>query len=129
MASLQRKRVLVVDDEPLVCWSVVETLAESGYEVVDARDAATAIRAASQTARPPDVVLLDLYLQDSTDLRLLSTLHHLLPATPIVIITAHGSPELRDEALRLGAVALIDKPVEMSDLAPLVARMLAIRPH
>jgi DNA-binding NtrC family response regulator len=124
-----RTRVLVVDDEPLVCWSVAETLAESGYQVVVADDAASAIRAFSPPAGRPDVVLLDLCLPDSTDLRLLSTVRRLSPATPVVVITAHGSPALRGEARRLGAVALVDKPVDMSDLVPLVERALAERPR
>ena len=126
---VERKKVLVVDDEPLVCWSVAETLAESGYEVIEAYDAASAVHAVSPPARPPDVVLLDLFLPDSTDLALLSTLRRLVPATAIVVITAHGNPELREEAHRIGAQALLDKPVEISALAPLVARALAARPQ
>jgi DNA-binding NtrC family response regulator len=129
MTHIGRKKVLVVDDEPLVCWSVAETLAESGYDAVEAYDAASAIRAVSWTTRPPDVVLLDLCLPDSTDLFLLSALRQLVPVTPIVIITAHGNPELRAEAHRLGAVAVVDKPVDMSDLVPLVERVLAEHPR
>lgn len=124
-----RKSVLVVDDESLICWSVVETLVEAGYEVIEAHGAVSAIRAVTEAARPPDVVLLDLHLPDLTDLRLLSTLRRQLPAIPIIIVTAYGSPELRIEAYRLGAVGLIDKPVEMSELAPLVAGALVSRPH
>ena len=127
--NLARGRVLVVDDEPLVCWSVAETLADVGYEVVEAFDAASALRAFSMQTGHPDVVLLDLCLPDSTDLSLLTALHRLSPFTPVVIVTAYGSRELRDEAQRLGAVAVIDKPVDMSALAPLVTRVLASRPH
>jgi DNA-binding NtrC family response regulator len=125
--NLSHGRVLVVDDEPLVCWSVAETLEDAGYDVVEAYDAASALDACTTRTGCPDVILLDLCLPDSTDLGLLSTLHGLAPLTPVVIVTAFASPELRDEARRLGAAAVLDKPVEMSALPPLVARLLATR--
>src|SRR2546430_8266769 len=78
--------VLVIDDEPLVRWSVAETLADAGYDVIEADDGASAIQVCSACARP-DVVLLDLSLPDSTDLGLLASLRRLSPGTPIVIIT------------------------------------------
>ena len=129
MTNPARPRVLIVDDESLVCWSVAETLADAGYDVAKASDAESAVGAFSDPAGRPDVVLLDLFLSDSTDLRVLSTLHELSPLTPIVIMTAHGSPELRMDARRLGASAVVDKPIDMSALAPLVAGVLAARPH
>jgi DNA-binding NtrC family response regulator len=119
--------VLVVDDEPLVRWSVSETLHGHGYRVTQAEDAMSAIQAIAAPDGAPDVVLLDLCLPDSKDLRTLSVIHRLFPATPIVLMTVHGSPKLFDEARRRGAVAAMDKPFEIGDLAPLVERVLAVR--
>ena len=62
-----RLRVLVVDDEPLIRWSLSETLEQSGHAVVEAGDAEGALRALS-AGRPFDVVLLDYRLPDSNDL-------------------------------------------------------------
>ena len=117
--------VLVVDAEPLVCWSVAEVLGERGYEVTEAHDAASAMRAFSH---PTDVVLLDVGSTDSGDLRVLSAIHQLSPATPVILMTAYGSPDLLAEARRLGAFTVIDKPFEMSALAPIVAHALTGRP-
>ena len=119
--------VLVVDDEPLVRWSVAETLGDCGYHVTQAGDAASAIQAIATANTAPDVVLLDLCLPDSNDLSALSVIHRLFPATSIVLMTAHGSPELFEEARRRGAVTAVDKPFEIGDLAPLVDRALAVR--
>ena len=62
--------VLVVDDEPLTCWSVAEVLGERGYGVQQAADAAGALRAMASDGAP-DLVLLDVRLPDSNDLALL----------------------------------------------------------
>src|ERR1700674_1460982 len=61
-------RILVVDDEPLIRWSVAETLSDCGYQVTEAHDARSAMRALLTTATATEVVLLDLRLPDSDDL-------------------------------------------------------------
>ena len=120
--------VLVVDDEPLVRWAVAETLGDRGYRVTQAPDAASAIQAIAAEQSGPDVVLLDLRLPDSNDLRALSVIHRRFPALPVVLMTAHGSPELFDEAIRRGAAAVVSKPFEMADLAPLIERVMGPGP-
>ena len=67
-------RVLVVDDEALMRWSVAETLAKRGHTVIEAVDGATAKQALTDGADAPDVILLDYRLPDSTGLALLPTL-------------------------------------------------------
>jgi DNA-binding NtrC family response regulator len=121
-------RVLVVDDEALVRWSVSETLTDQGYEVAEAGDGASAIRALS-AARHADVVLLDLRLPDCDDLRVLSAVRRLVPTTPVIVMTAFGSPESLREARRLGAFAVLDKPFEMDALVPLVEHALDSHPR
>jgi DNA-binding NtrC family response regulator len=113
-------RVLVVDDEPLIRWSVCETLAENGHQVAEAADARSALTAARTAPVPFDVVLLDFRLPDSNDLTLLSTLRSLMPNAQIVLMTAFGSPEITQGALDLGAYSVVSKPFEVGDLASLI---------
>jgi two-component system response regulator AtoC len=112
-------RVLVVDDEPLIRWSLAETLEESGHAVVEAGDAASAIRSVS-TGGPFDVVLLDYRLPDSNDLNLLATIRTLAPAAAVIMMTAFGTPEVMTSALKLGAYRVIAKPFEVHEVAALV---------
>jgi DNA-binding NtrC family response regulator len=119
-------RVLVVDDEPLLCWSVGEILRDSGFRVTEAGDAASAMTAFRGEGQI-DVVLLDLVLPDSDDLRLLSTMRRLSPGVPVILMTAHSTPELLTAAMDLGAFATITKPFEMDELPRLVRRAIEQR--
>lgn len=110
------RRVLVVDDEPLIRWSVTETLAELGLDVEQAGDAASALRAITTNALEFDVVVLDLRLPDMKDLSLLGTIHQLLPDASIVLMTAFGTDEVVERAIALGAVTVLNKPFELGRL-------------
>lgn len=113
-------RVLIVDDEPLIRWSLAETLGESGHSVVEAGDAAGAVRSVSAGSAPFDVVLLDYRLPDSNDLGLLSTIRTLTPKSAVIMMTAFGTPEVTTGALALGAYRVVPKPFEVHDMAALV---------
>ena len=114
--------VLIVDDEPLIRWSLAETLTDQGYGVLEAADGQGAVEALKDTPRPVDVVLLDYRLPDSNNLQLLATIRAVSPRSRVVLMTAYGTPEVAAEALRLGAVCVINKPIEMQEVATLVAR-------
>lgn len=117
-------RVLVVDDEPLIRWSLCETLEQSGHTVAEAGDAESAIRSVS-AGKPFDVVLLDYRLPDSDDLNLLATIRRLAPATAVIMMTAFGTPEVLAHALKLGAYQVIPKPFEVHEVAALVLQAYA----
>jgi DNA-binding NtrC family response regulator len=123
-------RVLIVDDEPLIRWSVAETLGERGYEVVETGDAMGARSAISDPQGRFDVVLLDLRLPDSDDLSLLASIRSLSPGAQVILMTAFGRPEVVRGALDIGAYRVMNKPFEMQSLADLVAEAAtAARPH
>jgi CheY-like chemotaxis protein len=112
--------ILVVDDEPLIRWSLTEALAGHGHHVVEAGDAQAAVQAMRASPEPFDVVLLDFRLPDSNDLSLLARLRLLAPASRIIMMTAFGAPEVLQGALALGAVQVVSKPFELDDLTDLV---------
>jgi two-component system response regulator AtoC len=118
-------RVLVVDDEPLIRWSLAETLTQRGHIVTEAGDAKTTHRILTGTADRPDVVLLDYRLPDSNDLRLFAEIKRKLPESQIILMTAHGTADIARDALALGAYSVVGKPFEVKDLARLVQEALA----
>jgi DNA-binding NtrC family response regulator len=120
--------VLVVDDEALIRWSLAETLVDEGHRVAEAGDGATAL-GLLWGAEPFDVVLLDFHLPDSHDLTLLGRIRRLAPGAAVIMMTAFGTPEMIEEAVRLGAYHVVPKPFDLHDMAPLVLDAHAKRVH
>jgi DNA-binding NtrC family response regulator len=119
------QRVLVVDDEPLIRWSLAETLGDSGYQVVESSDGRGATGALQAATREFDVILLDYRLPDSEGLSLLAAIRQIAPHTQVILMTAYGSPEVIRGALGLGAFRVVTKPLEMQDVTTLVAEASA----
>jgi DNA-binding NtrC family response regulator len=118
--KVRTRRVLVVDDELLIRWSLTEGLAKAGFEVVQAEDARGALACFEPQAPDIHAVVLDLRLPDSADLSLLRRIRQLAPDTPVIIMTAYGSAETRDDALRLGAFQVVSKPFDVHRMVTLV---------
>ena len=120
-------RVLIVDDEPLIRWSIAETLAEMGHTIMEAGDGEAALRALGESA-PFDVVLLDYRLPDSNDLTLLTAIRRVTPKTAVILMTAYGSPEATKGALDLGVYRVVPKPFEVHDMADWVVQAHTAKP-
>lgn len=120
--------VLLVDDEPLIRWSLAETLADCGYRVLEAGDGRGAVEALVGSPSPIDVIMLDYRLPDSNDLQLLGRIRSVSPGSRVVLMTAYGTPEVFAEALKLGAACVVNKPIEMGDVAALVAKVRTAPP-
>jgi DNA-binding NtrC family response regulator len=120
-------RVLVVDDEFLIRWSLAETLNDCGHQVVESGDACGARGAIRDGSHEFDVILLDYLLPDSDDLSLLRSIRQQSPNSRVILMTAFGTPEVVSGALDLGAFRVVNKPYEMNDVADLVTQAGAAR--
>ena len=127
MPTNTQSRILVVDDELLIRWSLSEALTAAGYAVVEGRDAAEARQAIRDQDHKPDLVVLDYRLPDSNDLGLLTTIRNEVPTVPVILMTAYGTAEVVKGALDLGAYRVVSKPFEVHDMASLVTEALAAR--
>jgi DNA-binding NtrC family response regulator len=116
-------RILVVDDEAEIRGLLKEILADEGYEVEVAADAAQA-RAIRQQ-REFDLVLLDIWMPDTDGITLLRewTQQPGL-AWPVVMMSGHGTVETAVEATRLGAFDFVEKPLSLAKLLRTVERAL-----
>ena len=123
-------RVLVVDDEALLLWSIAEALKHRGHQVMEATSAGAARDVMSRDHGPIDAVLLDLRLPDSNDLQLLDEVRRRLPRSGVVLMTAYGTTEVTDAALRMGAFAVLSKPFDLNHLEALLRdAQRAVQPH
>ena len=130
MATTQSLRVLVVDDELLLRWSLSEVLRRHGHTVVEAQSASTTRQAINEGSGAIDVVLLDYRLPDSRNLDLLRDIRNRVPAAAVILMTASGIPDVVEDALALGAYCVITKPFDMNAVEDMVQRAhRGMRPH
>ena len=115
--------VLVVDDEPPIRRFLRTTLLAAGYRVVEAEDAAGAVR--SLAAEKPDLVILDLGLPDRSGLELIAEIRR-TSAVPLLVLSARHDERSKVEALDLGADDYVAKPFGMAEL---MARLRAALRH
>ena len=118
-------RLLLVDDSQLVRQGIRSVIDHHQGEpsiVVVGEAASVQETLVVAAACKPDIVLLDLRLPDMSDLSLLATIRQLLPETPVVLMTAFGTPELLAQARQLGVMGVLNKPFELADLSRMVMR-------
>lgn len=123
--KVRTRRVLVVDDELLIRWSLSEGLSKAGFDVVEAEDARGALARFEPEALPVHVVVLDLRLPDSADLGVLRRIKELAPAVPVILMTAYGTAETTEDALALGAWHVVSKPFDVHRVVKLVEDAIA----
>ncbi len=109
-----KERILVVDDERLVRWSLRQKCEEWGYQVIEAEAGEPALRVAQTES--PDLVLLDVRLPDINGIQVLENLKKNGNARAVIMITA--DPQLDDvkTALKLGAFDFVGKPLDFDEL-------------
>jgi DNA-binding NtrC family response regulator len=112
--------VLVVDDEPLIRWSLRKGLLKHGHQVAEARTGAEALELIAADQDRFAVVILDYRLPDRQDLSMLRDVRRLAPRAAVVMMTAFGDADMRAKALQLGARAVVDKPFQIAELISLV---------
>jgi DNA-binding response OmpR family regulator len=119
--------VLIVDDEPSVRLVFRTTLEAAGYEVAEAADGESALGALRDG--PVDLVFLDLRMPGMDGLEVLRHVRDAGDDTPVVIVTAHGDVPNAVEAMKLGAIDFLAKPLSPAALRKAALEVLARHAH
>ncbi len=122
---MSRSRILLVDDEPGILFSVRSFLESSGFAV----ETAESLAAATQALRAdlPDAVVVDHQLPDGDSFDLLHVAKDIDAGIPLVVLTAHGSIDLAVRAIKEGADHFLTKPVELAALLVTLQRAIENR--
>jgi len=110
--------ILIVDDEPSVGDALKLVLESSGYEVVLVTKGLDGIDQAR--SRRFGFGVVDLFLTDISGFQVIQDILNLQPETPILLITAHGSPQVFEEAKRLGAIGTLSKPFPPAEILKVI---------
>ncbi|HUT54491.1 MAG TPA: response regulator [bacterium] len=120
MASPKNLRVLLVDDEEIVHVTIGGYLRDCGHAVDDAAAADEAL--ARLTRGDYDLALVDLQMPDMDGFTLLARMREQGHRLPVILMSGHGSDELKEQALRQGAAVFMHKPIKLRELDQAIAQ-------
>ena len=118
------KKLMIVDDEETLTYSLYQSfiLARQDYEVVTAASGEEASIKLQKINF--DLVITDISMPGMSGLELLALIRRKYPQTAVVVMTAYGSEDKKDEAMNLGARSYIEKPFEIKEIKKLVMEIL-----
>ncbi len=119
---MRQHKILVVDDEHLIRWSLEQNLKKQGYEVMTAASGEDALKLLKEET--PDLMLLDIQLPGIDGLTVLERVKDLEEDVIVIMVTALGVLETAVKAMRMGAYDYINKPFNLDELAIVIKKAL-----
>jgi DNA-binding NtrC family response regulator len=122
--EIEKKKILIVDDEEDLTWSISKRLAKDGnhFKVMCANSGKKALDLLSKFRY--DLLVTDLRMPGIDGWQILDEIKTNYPDTLVIVMTAHGSVEVIDALNRWGRTGYIEKPFEMNDLRKLIYAFL-----
>jgi DNA-binding NtrC family response regulator len=118
-------RILVIDDEKIVCDRLTTEMERAGFEVEAYTESADALQ--RMAAQHFDLVITDIKMRGPNGIEVMNFVKENYPLTRVVVITGFATVETAREVLKGGAVDFIPKPFKMSQLRELVQRLATER--
>jgi len=118
------KKVLIVDDEETLTWSLAKSLSKDKdkYEVIIANNGREAL--AKLEKNKIDLVITDIRMPDINGLDLMVKIKKEYPQTKVIIMTAYGSSDIQKEANQRGSLYYVEKPFEISDIRKIIIDLI-----
>ncbi|MCX8056281.1 MAG: sigma-54 dependent transcriptional regulator [Ignavibacteria bacterium] len=117
-----KQKILVIDDDELVSSSLKRALTQSGYDVeiaLSGRDGLQKIE-----SYEPDMILLDIFLGDLNGMDVLKSIQSFNPDLPVVMITGFADVQTAVNAIKMGAIDFILKPINLDQLEVIINKTL-----
>ena len=119
---MAKERILLVEDEKLIRWSLANRLTKEGYVVAEVDRGSDALKALEE--QEIDLILLDYRLPDMDGLQLLKIVGPKFRDLPVIMMTAYSTVESAIEAMKLGAFDYLNKPFEIEELLVTIQKAL-----
>ena len=114
-------RILIVEDDVPVATLLAESVRLQGHEALVARSGREALSFLDQ--RSADAIFLDIVMPDVSGIEVLRRVRQTQPALPVIVITGDASPEQVEEARRLGATDILEKPFGLKVLGETLRKL------
>jgi len=119
---METPKILVIDDEKLLRWSIEQNLSKEGYTVITAEKGLEGLDLFY--AEQPDIVLLDIHLPDISGLNVLESIKKESGNTIVIMVTAFGDIQTAVKTIKFGAYDFVEKPFNMEKLKILISKAL-----
>lgn len=123
--SLSLHNILVVDDEEEARMGLSKLLSIKGYKVFTASNGVEALEVLRN--QPTSIIITDIKMPEMDGLTFLKEIRGLLPKVKVVIITGYGEVETYLEAMNLGAIEFLHKPIQFDDLMKVLDKVVSIK--
>ena len=118
--------ICVVDDEPAIRETLENVLSDEGYPVMSCEDSEYFFQELEQ--QTPALVLLDIWLPGTDGMAVLSRLRETHPDLPVIMMSGHAGIDAAVNAIKLGAVDFMEKPLQLEILLDKIAIVLSNKP-
>ncbi len=119
---MEKAKILVVDDEKLLRWSLQQNLSKEGYTVITAEKGMQGLELFSD--EQPDITLLDVHLPDISGINVLENIKKENRDAIIIMVTAFGDIQTAVKTIKIGAYDFVEKPFNMDKLKILIGKAL-----
>ncbi len=119
------QNILVVDDEDEARLGLSKLLSIKGYKVFTAANGIEALEVLRNN--PASIIITDIKMPGMDGLTFLREIKKLIPGVKVVIITGYGEVETYLEAMNLGAIEFLHKPIELNDLFKVIKKVIEVR--
>jgi DNA-binding NtrC family response regulator len=120
-------RIMIVDDEMMICESLQAWFVRDGYQVDTALSGEAALKSAEDC--PADIYLVDIKMPGMDGIQFLSRIKEIQPSAVVVMMTAHGTVQTAVEAMKRGATDYFCKPFDPDELSLFIERLLSTKVH
>lgn len=119
---MEKKRILVADDDQATRETLLELLTDEEYDVAVAADGQEAV--AQLSSFQPDLVLTDFNMPGLDGMDVLAHVKNVYPTTPVIIFTADTTIDAKRRAHALGVQDYLNKPLDLTDTLKRIAQAL-----
>jgi DNA-binding NtrC family response regulator len=127
MKKIHQKSILIIDDDTGMLRALDKVLTGAGAVVTRAQCAGDAVEILTVRKDKFDLVITDLRMPFVTGLTVVYAIHQIFSALPVIVLTAFGGADVKDECFRQGASAFLEKPLDTSELLAAVEKVFALQ--